>query len=189
MFGGAGNDSLSGGDGNDTISGDKGNDTLTGGAGNDSLSGGDGNDTISGDKGNDTLTGGKGKDVFVYSKSTGNDVITDYTAGQDKIKITGSYSSKVSGKDVIFKVGSGTLTVKNGKGKKISVNGKTKTYSKSVTSNTSALWFAEDDNFVTSDNLSSITKTDVTPSALEKITTTNYENLTTENNFVTYSEK
>ena len=88
--------------------------------------------------------------------------------------------------------------MKNGKGKKITIvdeDGEetTKKYTKSgsanISSSTSAVWFAEENNFVTSDDLSSITKSDVTPSALEKITTTNYENLTQENNFVTYSEK
>ncbi|MBE8953605.1 MAG: calcium-binding protein [Quinella sp. 1Q7] len=91
--------------------------SIVSGSGNDSLNGGAGADTLNGGKGNDTLTGGAGKDVFVYSG--GKDVITDYAAG-DKIKISGTISkSTFSGKDAVFTIGSGTLTVKNGKGKSI----------------------------------------------------------------------
>ncbi len=91
--------------------------SIVSGSGNDSLNGGAGADTLNGGKGNDTLTGGAGKDVFVYSG--GKDVITDYASG-DKIKISGTISkSTFSGKDAVFTIGIGTLTVKNGKGKSI----------------------------------------------------------------------
>ena len=158
--------------------------------------GGDGTDTIIGGKGNDTLTGGNGKDVFVYAKGDGKDVITDYTTGQDKIKITSGKITKatVSDKNVIFTVGSGTITVKNGKGKKITTvdaSGKstTKKYTKTVTisSNVSSMWFDNENNLVSSDNFSQITENNLTPTALEKISTTNYENLAQENNLITYS--
>lgn len=39
------------------------------------------NDTLTGGTGNDTLTGGAGDDVFVYAAGDGNDVITDFNAG------------------------------------------------------------------------------------------------------------
>ena len=79
--------------------------------------------SIKGGKGTDTLTGGAGNDVFVYASGDGNDIITDYTANQDKIKITGAKISKtsLSGSDVILTVGSGTIKVKNGKGKSLSI--------------------------------------------------------------------
>lgn len=180
----------------DTLIGGSGKDTLNGGKGNDSLNGGAGVDTLIGGKGNDTLTGGKGKDVFVYSNGDGKDVITDYTAGQDKIKISsGSIrNTAYSGNDVVFMIGKGSITVKNGKGKKISVidsNGKTttKNYSKTTSQNVSELWFAEENNFVTADNLSDITKNDFTPTSLEKISATNYENLTQENKYNLTYEK
>jgi len=84
---------------------------ITGGAGDDSLNGG---------SGNDTLTGGNGADVFIYANGSGKDVITDYTA-EDSIAISnGSIASaSIKSSDVVFKVGSGSLTVKNGKGQKI----------------------------------------------------------------------
>ena len=79
--------------------------------------------TIYGGKGNDTLTGGSGNDVFVYANGSGKDTITDYTAGKDKIKITGAKISKTSvrGSDVILNIGSGSINIKNGKGKKLSI--------------------------------------------------------------------
>ena len=177
IYGGAGNDTIvgqdgnafiKGDDGNDIILGDKGKDTIYGGKGNDIIFGeggndkifGDaGNDTLYGGKGNNTLTGGDGKDVFVYEG--GKDIITDYTAGRDKIKIlSGTVTKKkYKGNDVVFTIGSGsltgTLTVKNGKGKKISVTdstNKTTTYSR-----TAALF--DDDNFLNdTPNLDSITE-------------------------------
>ena len=84
--------------------------------------GGSGRDWINGGRGNDTLTGGNGNDVFIYSKNGGKDVITDYTTG-DKIKISSGKISKakLSGSDVVLTVGTGSLTVKNAKGKSLSL--------------------------------------------------------------------
>ena len=84
--------------------------------------GGSGRNWLDGSKGNDTLTGGKGNDVFIYSKNGGNDIITDYVTG-DKIKISGGTISKakLSGSDVVLSVGTGSLTVKNAKGKSLSL--------------------------------------------------------------------
>lgn len=175
------NDTLVGGKGADVLIGNSGSDSLSGGSGNDSLLGGVGTDTLIGGKGNDTLTGGKGKDVFVYAKGDGKDTITDYTSGQDKIKITSGSISKttVNGKDVVFTVGSGSITVKNGKGKKITVvdsNGKTstKTYSKNSSANTAELWFTADDtNFSTSSvQIDSITKNGLADYSLGNVNTT-----------------
>ena len=52
---------------------------------NDILVGGDRDNIIDGLKGDDTLTGGGGKDKFVLSTEFGNDVITDFTLGEDEI--------------------------------------------------------------------------------------------------------
>ena len=84
-----------------------------------SIVGGTGADTISGGKGNDTLTGGKGADIFIYSE--GNDIITDWTAS-DRISLTAAVSkTTLDGSDVVFTVGNGSLTVKDGKGKTLNV--------------------------------------------------------------------
>ena len=103
------------------------------------------------------MTGEKGNDVFVYEG--GNDLITDYTAGQDKIKINSGKITKTgyNGNAVTFTVGSGTITVQNGKGKKITIidaNNKTttQTYTQDVSykAASNARWFmADDNNFIT----------------------------------------
>ena len=67
-------------------------------------------------------------------------------------------------------------------------NSKGKVTTKTYGSASSAL-FAEENNFATNDNLSAITKNNLIPTALEKISSTNFENLMQENNLITYSEK
>ena len=162
--------SIKAGSGADTISGNTGDDTIYGGAGNDIIKGDAGKDILYGDAGNDTLfggnstlTGGAGRDVFVYSY--GSDFITDYTAGQDKIKLTEDsiLGASISGSNVILALESGSITVKNGKNKNITVidkDGKetTKKYSKTTVSSIStgnvsishSVLF-EDNNFLTDD--------------------------------------
>ena len=92
---------------------------IIGNSKNNSILGGSGNDTLNGGRGNDTLIGGNGSDVFIYS--AGKDIITDY-AENDKIVINANFVSSVTGKDVVFKVGSNTLTAKNAVGKKVTIN-------------------------------------------------------------------
>jgi subtilisin-like proprotein convertase family protein len=86
LFGGGGDDALLGRDGDDVLLGQAGEDLLNGGAGHDVLRGGEGNDFLLGGAGNDTLSGGADGDIFVLGD--GNDTITDFTAGTDKIDIT-----------------------------------------------------------------------------------------------------
>ena len=178
--GGSGNDTLTGGSKADTIYGGNANDKLYGAAGNDKLYGDAGNDTLTGGAGADTLTGGDGKDFFVYASGDGKDVITDYTSLQDKIKITSGEISgtSYSGSDVIFSVGTGSITVKNGNGKKITIvdaAGKTstRTYS-SGNGNAAVPWFTEDDtNFVGSGaQLGEITSKNYSVSDFETMDTT-----------------
>ena len=145
---------IQGGSGKDVIYGGAGNDSLLGNAGNDSLSGGTGADTLVGGKGNDTLTGGSGRNVFVFGEGDGKDIITDYIAGVDSIKLTsGSItSSSLSGNDVILNTGSSsTIKIKNGRNKKITVidsegNSTTKKYT--TTKNfVEEHWFLENSEF------------------------------------------
>ena len=159
LFGGAGNDSIYGGTGNDKLSGDAGDDLLKGETGNDSLVGGAGNDTLIGGENNDTLTGGAGNDLFIYE--SGDDIITDYKSAEDKIQINDSAITGISvlGAHVIFKTDNGNLTVRDSKGKDITVidylgNETTQKYTGSSSSASSQMieemWFM-DDNFAADD--------------------------------------
>ena len=101
------------------ITGNALNNSIVSGAGNDYLLGGKGNDTLNGGKGSDTLKGGAGNDIFIYT--AGKDVISDYAAG-DKISLGAAISkTTLNGSDVVFTIGSGTLTVKNGKDKTLTL--------------------------------------------------------------------
>ncbi|MBV6624862.1 MAG: hypothetical protein KI793_18370 [Rivularia sp. (in: Bacteria)] len=60
-------------------------DLILGGDSNDFLEGKLKDNIIDGLQGDDTLVGGSGKDIFVLSSEFGNDVITDFTLGEDEI--------------------------------------------------------------------------------------------------------
>lgn len=109
IYSGAGDDVLRGADGYDTIDGGSDNDTLYGGNHDDILQGGSGNDTlygqadddrIDGGLGNDDLYGGTGADTFVLAGTFGDDVIHDFTDGEDLIDLSGT-SGLLSMVDVV----------------------------------------------------------------------------------------
>jgi len=93
-------ETMNGNGGDDILFGNGGNDTVLGGADNDVLDGGKGNDILDGGSGNDILTGGPGHDTFVFAPVEpdglpgGNDVITDFVHGQDKIDLTAFHISQ-----------------------------------------------------------------------------------------------
>ena len=124
LEGGTGDDTLAGGMGADFLSGDRGNDQLLGGTENDALFGGDGADSLIGEagedflaggKGDDSLTGGSGVDVFAFQPQDGDDTITDFVAGEDRIELLHSNSADVvvtqQGSDVLINLDGGSLTV------------------------------------------------------------------------------
>ncbi len=80
------------------------------------LIGGSADDGIIGSGGGDTLTGGDGADRFLWSvKEHGNDRITDFTRGEDRLFFYGS-AFTFAGKDfdqATFDSGSGTLNLNN----------------------------------------------------------------------------
>lgn len=122
LYGNTGNDTLYGGNGRDSLYGNAGNDIILGESGNDKLYGNAGNDSLGGGEGNDSLWGGDGKDIFYYSNDE-NDTILDYTAGDDKIFLASGSIDKVmmNGKNVTFKIGTGSLKVRNVKDAEITV--------------------------------------------------------------------
>ena len=123
----------------------EGNLEIIGNDKNNSIIAGNGGSTISGGKGNDTLSGGAGEDKFIYT--AGKDVIANYSA-DDAIEITKGKVTKTAykGNDVIFSVGSGSITVKDGAGKNISITDSsgTQTYSRTYD-------LLYDSNFLTDD--------------------------------------
>ena len=105
------------------VEGNDKNNSILGGTGKDTIYGGKGNDTITGGKGNDSLFGGDGNDIFIYATGDGNDVIGDYTAAQDTIRLTDATVSSYSttGNDLVLKIGSGSIKVTGGKENAVTV--------------------------------------------------------------------
>jgi Ca2+-binding RTX toxin-like protein len=69
---------LTGTEGNDFLGGYDSDDSIAGLGGDDQLSGDAGNDTLDGGAGNDLLAGGDGNDVYLLSRGSGNDTITNW---------------------------------------------------------------------------------------------------------------
>lgn len=88
LLGDSGLDFLDGGRGDDTLLGGADQDTLLGGSGNDVLDGGGRSDRLDGGAGDDTMTGGSRADTFVFDLNAGDDVVTDWTNGDDLIDLS-----------------------------------------------------------------------------------------------------
>jgi Ca2+-binding RTX toxin-like protein len=78
--------------GDDLLIGNSDPNYLLGNSGNDTILGGGGRDVLVGGSGNDILTGGMDADTFVFRAvpaiGSGQDTITDFTPGQDKISLS-----------------------------------------------------------------------------------------------------
>ena len=112
------------GAGNDSIKNSYIYATIDAGTGNDkiSLSGGS-YLTIKGGKGNDTVHAAADYNLDQYAAGDGNDLI--YGIGStDTISITGGkYTRSTVNNDVVFTVGTGSITLKDAKGKKFNIKG------------------------------------------------------------------
>lgn len=188
-----------------TISGDNGNDSISSSGNEVTISGGNGNDSIENSGGkNVTISGGKGNDyislnswymssyenVIQYATGDGKDTVVGFHSDDTLQIMKGSYKVSTKNNDVIVKVGSGSITLKDAVGTEISIqdskgNVTTKIYGSS--SAQTAELFAEN-NFVTADNLSEIVKNDLTATDY-KIETQNFENLTQKNNLIAFTDK
>ena len=82
----------------------------------------------------DTLYGSYSKDIFYYAKGNGNDIIIDYS-GEDTIEITDGKVDSYSfdGGDLIFKIGDGSLRLKNAANHYVTVKDSTGTSTKLYT--------------------------------------------------------
>lgn len=84
---GGGADTLRGSSVVNDLRGGAGADLIEGRAGADRLFGEAGDDRLNGGTGSDTLSGGTGVDRFVFNSADGDDVITDFADGVDRIVI------------------------------------------------------------------------------------------------------
>ena len=109
LLGGRGRDIITGSRGSDHISGGAGADELLGKVGDDTILGGRGNDFIRGGRGDDDLTGGAGSDTFFFRNGSGNDTITDFELGVDKISF-GKGASSMNDLD-FFQLGKNVVVV------------------------------------------------------------------------------
>ena len=106
-------ENIVGGRFDDDITGDSNNNTLRGFLGDDTLNGGGGNDILRGEAGNDT---------FVFEIGGDNDTITDWVDADDMLDLSNfgfvdvadamTYAAQV-GADVIFTIGSDTITIED----------------------------------------------------------------------------
>ena len=90
------------GSGNDTVRGNNGGGLIMTGAGNDTVLGGKADDVIAGGAGADELRGGGGSNVFVFDAvdaGTGTDLVGDFDAGRDTLRLEGYTAANVSGRD------------------------------------------------------------------------------------------
>ena len=106
---------------------------------------GDNGSTLKGSKGNDTLWGGAGVDIFVYEKNTGNDIIQNFTSGQDKISLgagasLSGFSVSKSG-DAVLKIAGNNLTIKKTGNENIANDGKKITIIDAAGNETSKTYF------------------------------------------------
>lgn len=200
LEGGSGNDYIlnngisvtsSGGSGDDSMRNDGVAAYIIGGAGNDTLRNYGDHVTLSGGAGNDSISNSGKHITYNFGTGYGKDTVVGFKAADTVKIVSGKYSASASGKDVVVKVGSATLTLKNAVGKKInfiSSSGETstKTYSASSAAKTSAL--LADYNFVTSNDLSALVKDKNISSYAAELSST-FKELGMKSDLVTYSGK
>jgi len=163
------------------------NATITGSANADTIDVAGSSVTVNGGKGDDKITFSGNGNTFLYASGDGNDVIADFAASRDKIKITkGKVSVDSDGADVVITVDNGSIKLEGAAGQTISIldnKNKATTYTTAATSN---YWFVNESS-VASSNLSSIVQTSAQlPDDLNLNSATN---LTDQKNQITYSSK
>lgn len=169
--------------------------TITGSAGADNIVVGSGM-VVSLGGGDDYVDFNGDGNEFVYNSGDGKDTIADFTAGKDKIRITsGTIESAVyEDGDVVLKVGSGTITLKDFGADKITYyKGTTGTEKGTVDVNYDAADLLESDNFLGSDTeLGSIVSDTGKLGDLEDtkaLTDSNVTTLTKQSSLITFGNK
>jgi Ca2+-binding RTX toxin-like protein len=98
---------------------------LTGNTLGNYLLGGLGADTLNGKTGNDVLFGEGGADTFVFERGTGGDVIGDFEAGVDKIRLVGLGVANFAQVQALFVENGGNTGILFGQGDLVVINGVT----------------------------------------------------------------
>ena len=117
-------DTVTGTDSGETLYGYQGDDEISGKGGDDRLDGGSGDDRLDGGRGDDTLVGGMGRDTFVFEPGGGDDRVTDFTNGEDKIDLSAfsrvfqlsDLTASQVGENLLLDLsdhGGGTITLEN----------------------------------------------------------------------------
>ncbi len=92
----------------------------TGNSGANTIAGNSAVNKIDGGAGNDTLTGNGGGDIFVFGSGYGNDTVSDFTVGSDRLDLSalthGTFTDVMaatadSGSDAVITIGGGTITL------------------------------------------------------------------------------
>lgn len=114
---------IEGTSGPDNLTGSIGDDDIRGRQGDDTIAGRDGDDRLRGDKGDDLLTGNDGRDRFIFNLQGGDDTVTDFADGQDRLDFTNFHFASAQqlldhaeqvGSDVVFTLDGGeTVTLDN----------------------------------------------------------------------------
>ncbi|MBR4903525.1 MAG: hypothetical protein IKZ53_02560, partial [Selenomonadaceae bacterium] len=110
------NVSIEAGAGDDTIFNTGNNATLNGGEGNDVIFSNSDAATIDGGKGDDYIYVDNSNFLIKYNAGDGNDTINGFFGSDSRLQIgdgTGTYSTQVSGNDLILTVGNGKIKIKN----------------------------------------------------------------------------
>ena len=116
---------INAGAGNDTISESSGRVSINAGAGDDSVYSYNYYQTVVGGLGSDTINLTGVRNVIQYANGDGNDILLAWHE-TDTVHLTDSnnYNAAVSGDDVVLSAGNGKMTLKNAKGRVVSVKDK-----------------------------------------------------------------
>ncbi|MBQ3337815.1 MAG: calcium-binding protein, partial [Selenomonadaceae bacterium] len=119
------NVTINAGSGNDSIRNNNGSRVMiNAGAGNDSIENYSSNVTINAGAGNDRISLTHSGNLIQYAAGDGNDTLWGFNESETLTITGGSYSTQVSGSDVLVKIGSGSILLVGAKGKDLNINRK-----------------------------------------------------------------
>lgn len=150
--------------------------------------------TLNTAKGNDYVKFGNHGNTFLYANGDGDDVIADFTVGNDKLKVTSGTVTSVTtdGDDAVVTVGKGTITLKGKAGSSIIIYDKNNNV---TTYKTGSADLMESDNFIAADSQLNELTGNYTNNALgdlnetQSLTGSDLTTLTKQSSLITYGSK